>query len=84
MDRIATNQELNLIKVEQRGFVLNERPESRKVHHASCESVSATTTQHPKYYSQDRNAAKEWLDRTFGTDGWQNCGYCAGLNSRRT
>jgi uncharacterized Zn-finger protein len=76
-----TTDELLLIKVGKTGFVLNERPDVRRVHHASCSSVSPWID-HPKYFSEDRNAARDWLDRRFGSDGWVNCGYCDGLNSR--
>lgn len=80
MDPIATSDELLLLKVEKRGFILNERPEIKRVHHASCGSVS-TWLDHPKYFSNDRDEARDWLDRRFGTDGWVNCKYCQGLES---
>jgi uncharacterized Zn-finger protein len=80
MRPITTTDELLLIKMGKRGFVLNERPEVRRVHHASCSSVSPWID-HPKYFSENRRAATDWLDRRFGSDGWVNCGYCGGLNS---
>jgi len=80
MREITTTDELLLIKVGKTGFVLNERPDVRRVHHASCNSVS-TWIDHPKYFSESSNAAKDWLDRRFGSDGWVNCSYCGGLNS---
>ena len=80
MREITTTKDLLTIKVRKRGFVLNERPEVRRVHHASCDSLS-TWIDHPKYFSENRPAARDWLDRRFGSDGWVNCGYCGGLNS---
>jgi len=81
MRQITTTDELLLIKINKTGFVLNERPEARRVHHASCSSVS-TWLDHPKYFSENSSAARDWLDRRFGSDGWVNCSYCAGLNSK--
>jgi hypothetical protein len=81
--QISTTDELLLIKVQKKGFVLNERPEVRRVHHASCGSVSAWID-HPKYFSENKRAATDWLDRRFGSDGWVNCGHCGGLNSPLT
>lgn len=80
MREITNNREMAAIKLEGKGFVLNERPESRKLHHVSCDAIHAmVATAHPKYYSEDRAATKEWLDRRFG-DGWNNCGLCRGLD----
>lgn len=80
MRQITTTDELLLIKVQKKGFVLNERPDVNRVHHASCNSVSPWID-HPKYFSENRSKAKYWLDCRFGSDGWVNCGYCGGLNS---
>ena len=68
MEEIRTNDEFLLIKLGKTGFVLNERPEIRKVHHISCEAVHAMTTMHPKYFSKNRKTAKDWLDRRFGAE----------------
>lgn len=81
MRQIQTNREMNLIKLEGKGFVFNERPEVRRVHHVTCEAVTHMGTKHPKYYSEDRARSRVWLDRRFGADGWINCGICRGLNS---
>jgi hypothetical protein len=81
MNPIRDNEELNHIKLMKKGFVFNERPEVKRVHHVTCGSVTATTTQHPKYFSHNRNASRRWLDNKFGDGGWVNCGYCAGLDS---
>ena len=85
MQPISSNDEMTLIKLERKGFILNERPEGRKgrkVHHVTCEAVTVMHgTAHPKYFSENRVAAKEWLDQRFGTDGWVNCGSCSGLRS---
>jgi hypothetical protein len=83
MKEIMTNDEMLNIQFMRKGFILNARPESRKIHSISCEAVHAmVATAHPKYFSADRDAAKEWLDRTFGRGGWTNCGLCSGLGSK--
>ena len=82
MRQIIRNNEMLLIQLEGKGFILNDRLEVRRVHHASCEAVQAMVTPaYPKYFSEDRAASKDWLDRHFGTDGWVNCGMCYGLKS---
>ena len=81
MNPVRNDEELNHINLLRKGFLLNERPEVKKVHHVTCGSVTATTTMHPKYFSQNKAASKKWLDSKFGRDGWVNCGYCSGLNS---
>lgn len=83
MEQVRNNAELNLIKLEKRGFILNDRPDEKKVHHVTCESVTALTVTHPKYFSQNRAASREWLDSTYGERGWRNCGFCNGLDSSR-
>lgn len=81
MRQISSNDEMALILLAKKGWVLNRRPESKKVHHASCEAVSAmVASAYPKFFSEDRSAARKWLDEQFGT-GWRNCGYCNGVNS---
>ena len=34
MNEIASNHEMNLIRLERQGFVFNERADRRMVHHA--------------------------------------------------
>ena len=81
---ILTNDQMAMIILAKKGWVLNRRPESRKVHHATCEALSAMVIkEYPKYFSEDRAAARAWLNETFGTTGWKNCGYCSGLTSAR-
>ena len=81
MNPVRDNTELNHIKTMKKGFLLNERPEIKKVHHVTCEAVSATTVMHPKYFSQNKAASEKWLDSRFGLGGWVNCGICFGLDS---
>ena len=81
MRKILTNDEMALIVLSKKGWVLNWRPESRKVHHASCEALSAMVVrEHPKYFSDNRADAREWLEQRFGSR-WRNCTYCNGLSS---
>jgi len=78
--RQIDNKEVAQIIINGNGYVLNHRPESRIVHHASCESVSAmVASAYPKYFSDDKTAAKEWLDKKFGVGRWKNCTYSSGL-----
>ena len=82
MRQIMTNDEMLLLQLDKKGFLLNERNDVRMVHHVSCEAVQAMVVrEHPKYFSEDRSASKDWLDRRFGSDGWVNCGRCSGLRS---
>jgi hypothetical protein len=62
MRQVWENAELNLIKLERKGFILNDRPEARNVHHVTCEAVTVMSVKHPKLFSQDRVSAKKWLD----------------------
>lgn len=83
MTRVETNEAMAYILIEREGYVLNERPDVRRVHHASCESVAAmVASYHPKYFSLDPICARSWLDERFGHHGWINCGYCNGLEHR--
>lgn len=83
MRQILTNDEMALILLAKKGWVLNQRPESRKVHHATCEALSAMVVkEYPKYFSDDREAARAWLDEKFGSR-WKNCGYCNGVSSTK-
>jgi len=82
MRQITTSDEMLLIQLDKKGFILNERSDVKKVHHVSCEAVQAMVIrEYPKYFSADRAASKDWLDRRFGSDGWENCGVCHGLRS---
>jgi hypothetical protein len=83
MTLVKTNEDMAYILIEREGYVLNERPEVRRVHHASCEAVAAMVASHyPKYFSLDPVASKVWLDERFGHRKWVNCGYCSGLEHR--
>jgi len=81
MRQITLRDEWNLIKLEKKGFILNARPEVKRVHHVTCGSVTPTSLDHPKYFSQNKAASKKWLNDKFGAGKWQNCGYCSGLES---
>lgn len=82
MDKVKTRDEMALILLEKKGFVLNERPEINRVHHATCESLSAmVASAHPKYFSTNRGQSEDWLNKRLGSDGWANCGRCGGLRS---
>ena len=81
MKLIRSKEELAQILLSNKGFVLNRRPESRKLHHASCDAIGIMNArEYPKYYAEDRAEARHWLDEKFGIV-WKNCGHCGGLNS---
>jgi hypothetical protein len=78
--RQVDNKELAQIIIDGRGYVLNERPETRTVHHASCEAVGAmVASAYPKYFSEDKASSNQWLDEKFPSGRWKNCTYCFGL-----
>jgi hypothetical protein len=82
MRRIETHLELAQILETGRGYVLNDRGvSSRKLHHASCAWLqSMVPKQYPKYFSESPEAARAWLNKTFGSDKWENSSTCAGLD----
>ncbi len=93
MIRVRTDKELNKIKYEEIGYILNIRPERNMVHHASCSAVSVSgALMHPKFWGDDPIKVQSWLK--FGDDGlkpgdvgygwrergWVDCGLCGGLD----
>jgi hypothetical protein len=80
MKPIKTDAEMAHILIERQGYLLNDGPEARRVHHASCNAVAAmVASRFPRYFATDSVGAKQWLDDRFGPLGWVNCGYCNGL-----
>ena len=85
MRRVETHAEISRILEAGRGYLLNDRAGDRKLHHASCDLLQIMAPPpkgYPKYFSENPDEARVWLDTTFGEEGWVNCGTCLGFNHR--
>jgi hypothetical protein len=81
MRQITDRLELAKIQKEERGFVLNVRPDAKRLHKAGCEAVGAmATTEHRKYFAEEDTGLVTRLNEQFGEHGWRNCGRSGGLN----
>lgn len=64
MRQTMTNDEMLLVELDKKGFLLNERNDVSTVHHVSSEALQAMDIQeYANYFSQDRAASKDWLDK---------------------
>lgn len=83
MTKVETHAEISRILEGGVGYVLNDRPGNRKLHHASCDflqSMVPLPKGYPKFFSESPAEARVWLDTKFGDGGWVNCGTCLGFN----
>jgi hypothetical protein len=75
MRRVRSKEEFRQMKGREDAYILNARPDDYKLHKAACGSVeNMSVAPHPKFYSEDYESAKAWLDENYPT--WRRCGYC--------
>lgn len=79
MRDVRDHLDLAQLQAVRRGFILNIR-DRKMVHHAGCESVGAMVPDaYRKVFFEDSAEASRWLDDEYGSQGWENCGRCKGL-----
>ena len=80
MRQVMNNLELAQLQAAKMGFILNVRPEVRRLHRAACEAVGAmVSTAYPKIFFEEFSEARDWADRQYGANpvGWTTCGLCS-------
>jgi hypothetical protein len=80
MEKVGSHAELTEIIGIGRGYIFNDRPDRKMLHHAKCESLEVMSTrQHDKLFFEHFKEAKKWLDRKYGSRGWEGCGRCRSM-----
>jgi hypothetical protein len=82
MRDVKDHLDLAQLQAARRGFILNARSDRKMLHCAGCEAIGAmVTTAYPKVFFEESGEARQWLNATFGSRGWENCGLCHGIGS---
>jgi hypothetical protein len=77
MKKVESHAKLTALMRQGHGFVFNNRPDRRMLHQVKCESLEVMSTKaYEKLFFEDLDEAKKWLDKTYGTRGWEVCGRC--------
>jgi hypothetical protein len=75
--KIRSHAELTELIRDGQGFVFNNRADRKMLHQVNCESLEVMSTKaYEKLFFEDLNTAKDWLDRNYGSNGWEACGRC--------
>jgi hypothetical protein len=73
---IKSHIELAEIKEMGKGYVLNIRPDGRKLHAANCNYLDTMyTKEYEKVFFDDLEEARKWCREKFG-NRWKHCGFC--------
>jgi hypothetical protein len=77
MRKVLSHAELTEIIREGNGFIFNDRTDRKMLHQANCESLEVMSTRaYDKLFFEELGEARAWLDREYGSDGWEVCGRC--------
>jgi hypothetical protein len=81
---IGSHAELTELMQEGRGFVFNNRADRKMLHRVTCESLEAmVTSAYEKFFFEDLDEGKNWLDKKYGVNGWVVCGRCRPTTTTR-
>lgn len=77
MRQVQTHAELTEIIREGYGFILNDRTDRKMLHRANCEALEVMSTRkYEKLFFADLEEATIFLNRRYGSNGWEVCGRC--------
>lgn len=75
MRQVRDPLDLALLHQGKRGFILNDRTDGSRLHHADCDSVAAMyAAANEKIFFEDWDEAIAWSNQN--NRGWQACGRC--------
>jgi hypothetical protein len=75
--KIKDHMELAEINRLRQGYVFNDRADRKKLHAAGCEALQAmVSSAYDKWFFDDFDEAKEWLNARYGRGKWEGCGRC--------
>jgi hypothetical protein len=78
MRDVRDNTDLEQLRVDGKGFILNLREDRKMLHRARCEAIQAMVSPaYPKVFFASEESLR-WLDATLGKHGWIDCGKCGG------
>ena len=76
---VIDHKELTRLLESGRGYILNDRPDRKLLHHVSCQSLEAMVPgAYRKLFFEEADEAEKLLDQEFGPNNWANCGSCGG------
>jgi len=82
---IIDHKELTRLLEGGRGYILNDRPDRKLLHHVSCQSLEAMVPgAYRKLFFEEADEAEKLLDQEFGPNNWANCGSCGGKHRQNS
>lgn len=77
MRNVRDQLDLAQLQAAKRGFILNLRPDYKRLHWAGCDSIGGMKqNEHPKRFFETLAEAREWADKELGPQGWIICNKC--------
>jgi hypothetical protein len=78
MRDVQDGVDLANLQAARDGFIVNDRPDGRKLHQAGCEAVGAMhANAYRKIFFDSAKEAVDWLNSQYG-NAWKPCGHCRG------